>query len=319
MADDGDAMRDQHSASLPSSDSGALLSAFVASLYSSKASLLCKPRPRDLDIDDLRLGAAELASTDAAPCAASNKQLSPAGIAISEILAKRRERFLNSGALVADSNWKDCNRILAETPWSVVMGREPDVVLCNTGKGAAETRGSGHPPLFAFHGTAFENVWSILSCGFVNAAQVNESLGRHGHARSLYGKGIYLSLEPGYAAGFVRPSAPLPQSLGRWRCLLLCEVAPGPRVTVGGASSVAVRPEGSGGVASNDAHDVPEGVVVVEDSDSVSVRCALFWHEPEVQTFGGVSVETVLAVLVALAAILYFMLAKSPSSSFARL
>merc|ERR1712224_1097746 len=118
-------------------------------------------------------------------------------------------------------------------------------------------------------------------------------------ARSLFGKGIYLSLDPGYAATFVRPSPPLPHSLGRWRCLLICEVVPGPLVTIGGIGSQS----DDSGRAPKDAHDVPEGVIVVEDSDAVTVRFALFWHTPSGGF--GISTDMLIAILVMAFAVAY--------------
>lgn len=284
-----------------SSDSKPLLSVLVSSLHSSKATLLCKPRPQNFDVDDLRLGAACVA-TGSKP----EIEHSPAAAAISELLEIRSQQYVPLQALATDSRWKACAKIVAETPWQAVMGRSPDVVLCNTSE--KKTVGTPHGDtqiIYAYHGTAFENVWSILSCGFVNAAQVSESLGRYGHARSLYGKGIYLSLEPSYAASFVRPSPPLLHALGRWRCLFLCEVTPGPMVTVGGEGSFEARSEESGGLATKDAHNVPEGVVVAENSESVRVCCALLWHAPDTQRFGGLSIEAILACVVAVIACLY--------------
>merc|ERR1711862_305234 len=106
--------------------------------------------------------------------------------------------------------------------------------------GFQSARDRGTVPLWAFHGAPFENVWSILNFGFINAAQVSPQLGRHGHGRGLFGQGMYFSLEPALAASYVRPSVCLPPQLGRWRCLFVCQIAPGPLVSIGGQACEAM-------------------------------------------------------------------------------
>eukprot|EP00927_Polykrikos_kofoidii_P027261 TRINITY_DN24053_c0_g1_i2.p2 TRINITY_DN24053_c0_g1~~TRINITY_DN24053_c0_g1_i2.p2 ORF type:complete len:166 (-),score=9.58 TRINITY_DN24053_c0_g1_i2:118-615(-) len=151
---------------------------------------------------------------------------------------------------------------------------------------------------------AFENVWSILNFGLVNAAQISPDLARTG---SLFGRGIYLSSDPGYAKTFAKTSPPLPGGLGRWNCLLLCEVAPGPLVTVGDNGSN-VADVATATLAARDAHDVPAGVIVVEDSNSVVVRSALFWRRDSGEKEGGgicsPAVQIAVAVLLVVAAVL---------------
>merc|ERR1712107_916468 len=83
--------------------------------------------------------------------------------------------------------------------------------------------------------------------------------------------GIYLSKEPSYAANYAKPSAPLQGGLGRWSCLFLCEVAPGPLVTIGGEKCVIVRyailyrrgAEETGGICSSTVQYTVAGIAIL--------------------------------------------------------
>ncbi|KAF5836454.1 hypothetical protein DUNSADRAFT_5901 [Dunaliella salina] len=76
-------------------------------------------------------------------------------------------------------------------------------------------------PVVAYHGTAMENLHSILNTGLINASGTR--LQRTGAA---FGDGIYLSTRHSVAYSFSRPSDSWKKSaLGtRMRCLLVCEV-----------------------------------------------------------------------------------------------
>lgn len=276
----------------------AFLAAFAAALHAPRSELLCKPRPAGVSIERLRLGFGFFRAS----LAGDTPDL-PGADTIAGIAALMRERAARWTPSVQESDIHAQLRQVID-----VCGRPPDAVL-HFPRGASRSfeslRDGGTRPLLVFHGTPFENVWSILNFGFINAAQVSPQLGRHGQARGAFGQGIYFSVEPGLAASYVRPSQPLPSDLGQWRCLLICEVAPGPMVTVGGQEQLCH-------VGGREALDVPDGYVVVEDSESVAVRAAVFWHS---EARGGACTgawQLILAAILVIAIVFYQMWVQMP-------
>lgn len=301
-----------------SSESTAFLAAFAAALHSYRVDSVCRPRPPGMSTEELRrgLGAAILPERDGQKFSPQ----SPAA-AITAFLEEARQLRLASprsgvSALAADAAKSSYD----SRAQAILAGRggPPDIVLHLAPPRAAAfaVRAAGNPTRLAFHGTQFENVWPVLNHGLINLAQVDPRLARTG---SIYGKGIYLSTDICYASGFAKPSAALPHGLGSWSCVFLCEVAPGPMVTVGGAAETAQAQ--SNGLAPRDAHNVPESVIVVEDSDAVVVRCALLYRHggssgAGLFSLGSYLSETTLAALVILLAVLYAVWAKTPVRRF---
>lgn len=273
----------------------AILAFFSAAAYSSRALLLCKPRPSGVDIEDIRQSLADV--VDGTPSGSSTS---------SAIVSLLRERIMQC---ILASN------ALEEHRWRHLISGSPDLVLevrTQTPAQAAafNARTSTAATTWAFHGTPFENIWSLLSCGFVNAAQVTPGLARSGEGRGIFGQGIYLSTDFAYAATFARGCPQLPNSLGSWKAVLICEVAPGPLVTIGGRQDEVTAER-------KEAHNVPEGVIVVEDSDAVAIRAVMLWQTPDSGSWLGVSAE-MIAFLVVIVAILYAMWTRT-SPSYAKL
>eukprot|EP00929_Paragymnodinium_shiwhaense_P109031 TRINITY_DN75399_c0_g1_i1.p1 TRINITY_DN75399_c0_g1~~TRINITY_DN75399_c0_g1_i1.p1 ORF type:complete len:324 (-),score=61.07 TRINITY_DN75399_c0_g1_i1:114-1085(-) len=248
-----------------------LLAAFNAAAHSGRATTLCKPRPADTSPSDVRSGLAAMSAGKR--CGA---QLTGADASLQGwLMSVQEQRLLRQGAefdaALASYHAHSCEIEAA-------CGR-PDYILPIAPPRLAgfQARAAGVSTRWAFHGSAFENVWSILNTGLVNAAQIDPNLARTG---SLFGKGIYLSIVPSYAFNFAKTSPPLANGHGRWSCLFLCEVAPGPLVSVGGVGAAADDAHSAATVprADKDAFDVPEGVIIVEDSEAVVVRCALFFY-----------------------------------------
>eukprot|EP00249_Psilotum_nudum_P009412 c21919_g1_i1 orf=44-751(-) len=81
--------------------------------------------------------------------------------------------------------------------------------------------------IIAFHGTAAENMHSIVRCGLLNLSNTN--LQRNG---AIFGGGIYLSTDPMVALGFSKASDGWHLSCfgQRIKYLLVCEVARGDKV-----------------------------------------------------------------------------------------
>jgi hypothetical protein len=120
-----------------------------------------------------------------------------------------------------------------------------------------------------FHGTSFENLWSILQAGLLNLSGTR--LERTG---AVHGTGIYLSKDPGVAFSFSAPAEAWHGSaIGRkLRCLLVCGVSDhGLGRKTDGSSS------GGGGL--------PEKYIVIERSDLVKVHYVLLYADaPPVST-----------------------------------
>ncbi|CAK0861307.1 unnamed protein product [Prorocentrum cordatum] len=207
----------------------ALRAALAAAASAPKAELLCRPRPPGSDAAAVRLGLAELAGAAAAESPAA-PPAEPAGAArgVGALLDQWRAGWVPAGPQLPGLRGLD---------WEAVAGRAPDVVLSRPPREgeAADGRGGGGGTIWGYHGAPFENVWSLLGFGFVSAALPGQSLGRTGEDRQLFGQGVYLSQEPALAYSYARKSGWLPHGLGRWRCLLVAEVAMGPLVKLGGA------------------------------------------------------------------------------------
>merc|ERR1711957_885517 len=133
---------------------------------------------------------------------------------------------------------------------------------------------------------------------------VSPSLGRHGQGRGVFGQGIYFSSDPALAASYVRPGS-CPHGLGQWRCVLICQVTPGPLVSIGGQENKQT--------SAGEAHDVPDGYIIVEDSKSVVVRAAVFWRNELSGNQGGVLQWMFAALLVAAVAFYQFWTQMPPA------
>ncbi|CAE8631650.1 unnamed protein product [Polarella glacialis] len=301
-----------------SSEQEALLAAFSAALASSRPSLLCKPRPPDFTLDDLRESLAELAATTptttTTPATTTTTTAATTAAAVAALLQDCGKRCSLPGLGFEDPGWTAAVQRVSEVPWAGLIHGEPAVLLHFPARAAFEARAEGRETLWAFHGTPFENVWSLLNFGFVNAAQVTPGLGRTGADRSAFGRGIYLSTDPALAATYARASKPLPGNLGCWICLLVCQVAKGPMVTVGGQGAA---PADQHGFAPRDAaHELPQDYIVVEDTDSVSIRGMLFWRRPGTAKEEGSSVEMWLCLVVLLGVILYTMCTRTQPARY---
>jgi len=278
-------------------ESEAILCAFAAALTSYKVDTVCRPRPPGIGIEDLRQGVHEIlsglgASAQATSVAGFLDERYQQRIATGESLQYARAAY-EARALEISAKWRGT----------------PHIVLHIAPPQRCEEASS--PTVWAYHGTKFENFWSILNCGLINAAQVDRRLALTG---SLFGRGIYLSRDPSYAGQFARMSSPLPGLLGRWSCLLLCEVTPGPMVTIGPDTGVIDRvgeisqcpqpSETTYARAKKDAHSVPDGVIVVEDSAAVVIRSAILHRldAPAARTCR-LSPELIVGIVVVVTAI----------------
>eukprot|EP01112_Ceratiomyxa_fruticulosa_P015794 TRINITY_DN469_c0_g1_i9.p1 TRINITY_DN469_c0_g1~~TRINITY_DN469_c0_g1_i9.p1 ORF type:complete len:333 (+),score=33.86 TRINITY_DN469_c0_g1_i9:134-1132(+) len=118
----------------------------------------------------------------------------------------------------------------------------------------------------AFHGSQFENFWSILNKGL----QV-----RFSKETSIFGDGIYLSDDPLVAHNFVQSNKVWENSAlgGRLGCVCGCEVLSHPDVRKG-------RRGNTNGIMVD--HQLPESYIVVQRNHHLLVKYLLVYSEPKV-------------------------------------
>lgn len=133
------------------------------------------------------------------------------------------------------------------------------------------TDNNRYKTLYAYHGTRFDNLHSILHIGFLG----------HMNKLSLFGSGTYFSLEPSVSLHYSPFASVWPNSLlgKRLSCLLLCEIIDQPE-HVKCAIESDTSNQNRRVVSDTQAGAVPEKYVVVTSNELVRVKYILIYSEP---------------------------------------
>jgi poly[ADP-ribose] polymerase 16 len=134
------------------------------------------------------------------------------------------------------------------------------------------TENGHYKTFYAYHGTRFDNLHSILHIGFLG----------HMNKLSLFGSGTYFSVEPSVSLHYSPFATVWPNSLlgKRLSCLLLCEIIDQPDHVKCAIENETSTNQTRSIVSDTQAGAVPEKYVVVTSNELVRVKYILIYSEP---------------------------------------